>query len=53
MARLLYTGATVRHCQIAMLKRQKKLLEIARKELKGGGEELEQRVLELAVIDTF
>jgi len=52
VGRLLYTGATVRHCHMFMVKRQTAQLEAARAEL-GPREGLEQRVMEIHQIDAF
>jgi len=53
IARLLYTGATIRHCHLFMVNRQRKFLEKARIALKEDGQHLEEKVMELQKIDAF
>merc|ERR1711953_751661 len=48
IARLLYTGATIRHCHLFMVKRQKKLLESLKSAPK---EDMEEKILDLQRID--
>merc|ERR1719394_22399 len=50
IARLLYTGATIRHCHLFMVKRQKKLLESLKCVPK---EDVEEKILDLQRIDAF
>jgi len=50
IARLLYTGATIRHCHLFMVKRQKKLLESLKSVPK---EDMEEKILDLQRIDAF
>ena len=53
--KLLYTGATIRHCHMFMLKRQKLILETVRKLLKKTKltEEQSSEILTLRHIDPF
>ena len=55
IGKLLYTGATIRHCHIFMLKRQKLLLESVRKQLNKTklSEEQTNEILTIRQIDPF
>ena len=55
IGKLLYTGATIRHCHVFMLKRQKLLLEIVRKQLNKTklSEEQTNEILTIRQIDPF
>ena len=55
IGKLLYTGATIRHCHIFMLKRQKILLESVRKQLNKTklSEEQTNEILTIRQIDPF
>ena len=56
IGKLLYTGATIRHCHIFMLKRQTRLLERANREVKQSKveqEELSSDILSIKQIDPF
>ena len=56
IGKLLYTGATIRHCYVFMLKRQRRLLERANREVKqskGEQEELSSDILSIKQIDPF
>ena len=55
IGKLLYTGATIRHCHMFMLKRQKLILETVRKLLKKTKltEEQSSEILTLRQIDPF
>ena len=55
IGKLLYTGATIRHCHMFMLKRQKLILENVRKRLKETKltEEQSNEILTLRPIDPF
>ena len=55
IGKLLYTGATIRHCQIFMLRRQKLLLDKARKHFKEkkNNENLQNDIMTLKQIDPF
>ena len=56
IGKLLYTGATIRHCHVFMLKRQRRLLERANREVKqskGEQEELSSDILSIKQIDPF
>lgn len=55
IGKLLYTGATIRHCHMFMLKRQKLILESVRKRLKNTKltEEQSNEILTLRPIDPF
>ena len=55
IGKLLYTGATIRHCHIFMLKRQKFLLESVRKQLNKTklSEEQTNEILTIRQIDPF
>ena len=55
IGKLLYTGATIRHCHMFMLKRQKLILETVRKLLKKTKltEEQSSEILTLRHIDPF
>jgi len=57
VSRLLYTGATVRHCHMFMVKRQTRQLELAKAGLKEGKKqnekELENKILALEQIDSY
>merc|ERR1712059_222293 len=52
VGRLLYTGATIRHCHLYMVKRQKHQLELANQVLRGANQEqMEQRIMDIRQID--
>ena len=55
IGKLLYTGATIRHCHVFMLKRQKLLLESVRKQLNKTklSEEQTNEILTIRQIDPF
>ena len=56
IGKLLYTGATIRYCYVFMLKRQRRLLERANREVKqskGEQEELSSDILSIKQIDPF
>ena len=55
IGKLLYTGATIRHCHMFMLKRQKLILDNVRKRLKKTKltEEQSNEILTLRHIDPF
>jgi len=54
IGKLLYTGATIRHCHIFMLRRQKLLLDKARTHFKEKkSNELENDIMTIKQIDPF
>ena len=59
VCRLLYTGATVRHCHMFMVKRQTAVLKAVKSGLVAGGsrqaeeDRLEERLMAIKQIDAF
>jgi len=56
VGRLLYTGATIKHCHIYMVKRQTRQLELANKWLRNNKvdqEKMAEKIMELRQIDPF
>jgi len=54
VGKLLYTGATIRHCNIFMVNLQTNQLKLAKQKLKGKqGQELEEKMMEIRQIAPF